>query len=180
MLASTPGEELFHGSHVTLRPAADEDLPRLAEILQEPEVARHWGAYDIDRLRSELRDPDVYAFAVEVEGTVIGMIQFSEETDPDYRHASIDIFLDPSRHGRGLGTDSVRTLARYLFAERGHHRLTIDPAADNTPAINCYRRVGFRTVGIMRNYERGPDGMWHDGLLMELLSEELNPGGDQA
>jgi aminoglycoside 6'-N-acetyltransferase len=25
----------------------------------------------------------------------------------------------------------------------------------------------------MRNYERGPDGSWHDGLLMDMLAEEL-------
>jgi aminoglycoside 6'-N-acetyltransferase len=35
--------------------------------------------------------------------------------------------------------------------------------------------VGFRRVGIMRKYERGPDGVWHDGLLMDMLREELRP-----
>lgn len=49
----------------------------------------------------------------------------------------------------------------------------IDPAADNTAAIRCYRKVGFRPVGIMRRYERGKDGTWHDNLLMELLADEL-------
>jgi aminoglycoside 6'-N-acetyltransferase len=33
--------------------------------------------------------------------------------------------------------------------------------------------VGFRTVGVMRQYERSADGNWHDGLLMELLAGEL-------
>jgi aminoglycoside 6'-N-acetyltransferase len=27
----------------------------------------------------------------------------------------------------------------------------------------------------MRQYERGPDGTWHDGLLMDLLPAELRP-----
>ncbi len=65
------------------------------------------------------------------------------------------------------------TLARYLIDERGHHRLTIDPAADNAAAIRAYEKVGFRRVGIMREYERGPDGTWHDGLLLDMLKEEL-------
>ncbi len=104
---------------------------------------------------------------------VVGQVQWGEETDPDYRHASIDIYLDPAVHGRGLGTDAVRTLARYLVTERGHHRVVIDPAADNTAAIRCYAKVGFRPVGIMRRYERGADGTWHDGLLMDLLADEL-------
>ncbi len=92
---------------------------------------------------------------------------------PDYRHAGIDLFLNPAAHGSGLGTDAVRTLARHLIDECGYHRLVIDPAADNIAAIRCYEKVGFRPVGIMRQYERGPDDTWHDGLLMDLLAAEL-------
>lgn len=101
------------------------------------------------------------------------MIQWYAEEEPDYRHAGIDLFLDPAVHGRGLGTDAVRTLARHLVDVHGYHRLIIDPAADNIAAIRCYTKVGFRPVGIMRQYERGPDGTWHDGLLMDLLATEL-------
>jgi len=64
-------------------------------------------------------------------------------------------------------------MARHFIEERGHHRLTIDPAAENAAAIRCYEKVGFRSVGVLRNYEQGPDGTWHDGLLMELLADEL-------
>lgn len=68
----------------------------------------------------------------------------------------------------------MRTLARYLIDERGHHRLTIDPAADNAPAIRAYEKVGFRAVGVMREHWRSPDGTWRDGLLMDLLARELD------
>jgi aminoglycoside 6'-N-acetyltransferase len=69
----------------------------------------------------------------------------------------------------------VRTLARHLVHDRGHHRLVIDPAADNAAAIACYAAVGFRPVGVMRQYERDIDGdSWHDGLLMDLLAGELD------
>jgi aminoglycoside 6'-N-acetyltransferase len=76
-------------------------------------------------------------------------------------------------HGQGLGADAVRTLARHLFDDVGHHRIEIDPAADNAAAIRCYEKVGFRPVGIMRGYERGPEGKWHDSLLMDLLAGEI-------
>jgi RimJ/RimL family protein N-acetyltransferase len=36
-----------------------------------------------------------------------------------------------------------------------------------------YTSVGFRPVGVMRQYERGGDGRFHDGLLMDLLRDEL-------
>jgi aminoglycoside 6'-N-acetyltransferase len=60
-----------------------------------------------------------------------------------------------------------------LFVDHGHHRLVIDPAADNVAALRSYSKVGSRPVGIMRRYERGAAGTWHDNLLMDLLAEEL-------
>jgi aminoglycoside 6'-N-acetyltransferase len=63
-------------------------------------------------------------------------------------------------------------LVRYLFEARGHHRLTIDPAAHNERAIRCYEAVGFTPVGVLRQYERDDDGSWHDGLLMQLLADD--------
>ena len=165
----------LRGEFVGLRAVEDRDVPRLAEILALPSVAAWWPGYDLDRVQREMVEPeeDTATFAIEVDGRVIGLIQHWEETDPDYRHAGIDIALDPAWHGRGLGADAVRTVARHLFEERDHHRVTIDPAAHNERAIRSYRRVGFRPVGVMRRYERGADGSWHDGLLMDLLPEEL-------
>jgi aminoglycoside 6'-N-acetyltransferase len=179
----TPKPGSLHGHALRLRPVTAGDAPRLTEILTHPEVARWWGRFDLDRVRRELVDAHdgTVAFAVEADGQLIGLIQYWQEPDPDYRHAALDIFLHPDWHGRGLGADAVRTLARHLFQQRGHHRLTIDPAAHNQRAIRAYRRVGFRPVGVMRRYERGPDGSWHDGLLMDLLPEDLTaPSGGRS
>jgi aminoglycoside 6'-N-acetyltransferase len=164
---------ILTGARVVLRPLADADLARIGSILAEPEVARWWGYGGPDVAAEGWFEDISNTFAIEVEGDLVGSIQFSEELDPDYRHAGIDLFLTTPVQGRGLGRDSVRTLARYLFEERGHHRITIDPSAANVRAIRTYQAVGFRPVGRMRNYERGPDGTWHDGLLLDLLPHEL-------
>ena len=168
-------ESTLRGAMVTLRPATRDDIPALATIRATPAVYRWWrGEADMSsEVAADLSDPDASTLAVEYDGHVVGAIQWSAETEPDYRHASIDIYLDPAVHGRGVGTDAVRTLSRHLILDEGFHRLVIDPAADNVAAIRCYSKVGFRPVGIMRKYERGSDGTWHDGLLMDLLAEEL-------
>ncbi|MCZ7416995.1 MULTISPECIES: GNAT family N-acetyltransferase [unclassified Streptomyces] len=166
---------LLHGSVVTLRTATAEDVPALAAIRATPEVLVHWrGSADLEsEVREELEDDEITALAVEYEERVVGLVQWYAETEPDYRHAGIDIFLEPGVHGRGLGTDAVRTVAAHLIDDHGFHRIVIDPAAHNAVAIRCYQKVGFRPVGIMRQYERGLDGTWHDGLLMDLLADEL-------
>lgn len=164
---------VLRGPRVVLRPIGQADRPKIRSILAEPEVSPWWAAAGIDATTDSLfEDDDEVVLAIDVAGRLLGCIQYWEEPDPDYRHASIDIFLTASAHGRGLGSEAVRTLARYLFDERGHHRLTIDPAAGNERAIRSYARVGFRPVGVMREYERGADGTWHDALLMDLLKGE--------
>jgi len=163
------------GHSVHLRPATRADAATFATILTDPTVHPWWQAADPAADARELadRDDQVVVWAIEVDGTVVGIIQAHEETDPHYRHAGIDVVLASSAQDRGLGSDAVRTVARWLIEARGHHRLTIDPAAANERAIRAYARVGFRPVGIMRRYEGDLDGAWHDGLLMDLLAGEL-------
>ncbi len=162
------------GERVVLRPLRVDDAARLAEIGAEPEVAHWWPGLTVEYLAAKVEGREgVDAFAIEAGGEVIGMAQCHEESEPEYRHAGIDLFLASAWHGQGLGTDAVRTLARWLVRERGHHRVTIDPALGNARAIRCYEKAGFRRVGVMRRYWLGPDGTWQDGLLMDSLAEEL-------
>jgi aminoglycoside 6'-N-acetyltransferase len=167
----------LHGAHVALRPLRPDDVERVTAIQSEPGVHRWWGPPNEAQLRRQAEGlDDEPAFAIEAGGDLVGLIQYYEENEPDFRHASIDLFLTERVQGRGLGSDAARTLARYLIEERGHHRLTIDPAADNVAAVRAYEKVGFRPVGVLREYWRSPDGTWRDGLLLELLARELDPG----
>ena len=162
----------LQGSSVTLRPLADEDLDPLAEVIREPSVARWWGESDEpERLRENLR-MDGDAWAIEADGELVGWLGFVEETEPEYRSVAFDISLSERFQGRGIGPEALRTLIRWFADERGHHRFTIDPNAANDRAIKAYAAVGFKPIGITRRSEL-VDGEWTDGVLMDLLIEEL-------
>jgi aminoglycoside 6'-N-acetyltransferase len=165
----------LRGRTVHLRPVTAPDAEQLTRILAEPEVARWWPNYDRARVEAEIVGDEraTTHWVIELDGVVVGMIQASEETEAEFRHAGIDLFLDPNVRGRGLGPDAIRAVAAWLMDERGHHRMTIDPARANEAAIRAYRKVGFRDVGVLRRYQLMPDGSWADGLLMELLADEL-------
>ena len=160
------------GERVTLRPIAESHLEPLAAIIREPAVADWWGESDEpERLRENLlMDGD--AWAIEAGGELAGWLGFTEETEPEYRSVGLDISLSGRFQGQGLGPDALRTAIRWFASERGHHRFTIDPNAANERAITAYSAVGFKPVGIMRRCEL-VGGEWTDGLLMDLLIEEL-------
>ncbi len=141
--------DVIEGHTVRLRPAADDDLDRLVAIRATPEVHRRWGGKDLpSEVGRDLADVELHQLAIEdATGAVVGLIQWEEEDDPDYRHASIDIYLDPSVHGRGLGTDAVAALAHHLVGSAAttgspsiRPRTTVRPSA-------ATRRSGFAPSG---------------------------------
>ena len=158
----------LRGERVVLRSLTEDDAPTLRAIADAPEVVAWWGPPAEDFPMSD--DPRATRLTILSEREIVGLIQFGEEPEPEYRHAWIDIFLAPGRHGEGLGADALTALISHLVEDRGHHRITIDPAADNIAAIRSYERAGFRPVGVMRAAWRDSvSETWRDVLLMELV-----------
>jgi len=143
---------------VVLVAVTAEHVPDLRRILATPEVWLRWR----DEAASPqwpFDDPSVVRFAVVLEGVVRGMVQYGEEDEPDYRHASIDLFLDPAVHRCGVGRDTVAALARYLVHDRGHHRLVIAPSqpTTNQPSV-VMRRWDFARSGSCAATSATPTG----------------------
>jgi aminoglycoside 6'-N-acetyltransferase len=163
------------GPRVTLRPATAADVPPMALIRAEPAIVTWWDdpepASDAATLLGH--EAGTEAFVIEVDAAVVGQIQFFEQPEEAFRHAGIDVFLTGRLHGQGIGREAIGLLAVWLLDVRGHRRLTIDPAAANVAAIRCYAAVGFRPVGTLRQYQRLHDGRLLDGLLMELVRDDL-------
>lgn len=162
-------------AELVVRPPRREDLDPLAAMWASPAVARWWVGIDRAAAAEQLFEPDedTVPLVIELAGEPVGYIQYYDFLDPEYRYAGIDLALHPGAHGRGVGPAAIRLLAGWLFAQ-GHHRLVIDPAAHNRRAVRAYEKVGFRPVGVMRRYWWDPTrGAWTDGVLMEMLADEL-------
>jgi aminoglycoside 6'-N-acetyltransferase len=161
---------------LSLRPLRQEDLAPLDAVVREPEVARFWTSPARDLFASG-GDTTVLAVELRETGETVGALQYDEVVD-DYPRAGVDLFLSSRVHGRGLGQEALRAVVRHLFDARGYHRITIDPLVANARAVRCYERVGFRHVGVMRRYQRMPDGRYEDGALMEMLSDDEDREAD--
>jgi aminoglycoside 6'-N-acetyltransferase len=147
---------------IVLRPFRPEDEAALLAILREPEVARWWPVPDY------VRDS---GWIVEVGGEPAGWLEYHEEDYAWYPSVAFDILLTSSLHGRGYGRRVLR-LGIDHFVAKGHHRFTLDPNVENERAIRSYEGLGFERVGVMRAYERNPQGGWNDALLLELIVAE--------
>ena len=161
------------GPRVRLVSCAPEHHARLREIHLEPEV-RRWWQDPADDFPAGMNSSINYT--VTLDERIIGFVQWYSENETIIRFAGLDLFLDPAVHGRGLGLETVRVLGAHLIDDHDFHRIVADPEVENEIAIRCFRKAGFRPVGVLREYLRDRVGVWKDGLLLDLLAKEFVRG----
>lgn len=182
-----PATELRDGD-IVLRPWRLEDVPRVTQICQDPEILR-WtlvpSPYDESHARTwieqTLRDWDDRAHATFAVtdgcGEVVGAIGLRL-----HRHysvnGSIGYWVAREARGRGVATTALRLLARWALEEARVSRLELVTDPGNTASQKVAERAGFRREGILRSYvERR--GKRADCTIFSLLPGELeddNPG----
>lgn len=77
---------------------------------------------------------------------------------------------EKAMHGKGYGTDAIRTLCTFGFEELNLHKIKAAVFAFNHGALRCYEKCGFQTEGILRN-EMFREGRYHDVVMMGLFQE---------
>ena len=147
---------------------AEADVEALNAIIAQPGVREWWGT-----------DPtvdDQDAFTIVVDGEIAGWLGWYEETDPDYRHGGLDIFLAPAFQGRGLGREALRLGA--ALADRGARPPPHRSSTRRRPTrgrSRPTRRSASSPSGSCAATSAGSEGAWHDGLLMDMLADEFSP-----
>ncbi len=169
---------------IRLRPFMVSDFPRLISWIGSAEMLVQWAgpkqfSYPLthDQLRdylagSEGLNPSRRIWAVTDDSDqVVGHIELGA-IDYDNRTASLcRVLVAPALHGKGLCVPMVGEALRIGFEELGFRRIDLRVYAFNTPAINCYRRVGFVQEGLLRKATRVGDSYW-DTVVMGILQEE--------
>lgn len=94
----------------------------------------------------------VFALTLDGSGEHIGNAGFYH-LDGVHRRGELWILIGaPDRCGQGLGTEAVRKLLAYGFSSLNLNRIFLYVDADNTAAIACYKRCGFRKEGCLREH----------------------------
>jgi [ribosomal protein S18]-alanine N-acetyltransferase len=148
----------------TLRPAGIADLEAIMAIERATFPTDAWSAQTMSR---EIGDPHGhYLVAVGEDGAAdgyAGLLSPLGAEDADIQTVAV------AAHARrqGLG----RALVVALLAEadrRGARRVFLEVRADNAPAQELYRSLGFEEIGVRRGYYQ-PDGV--DALVMRRVAE---------
>jgi RimJ/RimL family protein N-acetyltransferase len=150
-----------------IRPWID---PRVFRIFHEPiddaQLSRLLTKYENER-------PTSLGFRIvrSSDSEVIGLIHATIDRQNNLAHIGQIIVGDPRLRRIGIGTASLVQLLRMCFNELGLHRVQLFVDEDNLSAIACYKKVGFKVEGLMREATKIDDGYvsWYS---MSILEEE--------
>lgn len=169
---------------ITFQPFALEDFARLILWTPSAEALVQWAGpsftfpLDMSQAAEYLApasgpsaDRRIYRAALSASGEVVGHVDLSN-IDVDNRAATVcRVLVDPDRRGEGIGEQIMRQIIRVGFEELHLHRLDLRVFDFNAPAIACYKKVGFVTEGVLRDWVRVGDGYW-SAIMMSLSETE--------
>lgn len=163
------------GPLVTVRAPREDDVEPLLEILGDPKVSFWWGEYPLPRLRAEIIDAPHEARVIEVAGECAGGMLVLRSEDPEYPTTVMHIFVATRFRGRRVGEEALALAIRHEFSE-GVSRVTLDPNIFNEGAIRVYERMGFRRIGVLREYQVRPGGKLEDAMFMDMTRSDFPDG----
>jgi len=164
---------LLEGKNVNLRVCEKENLPLVAEWLNDPE---YFGVYnplvqhskpELEKEYDKLTPETKWFFIEKKDGSKVGSIFHF----PLGKLLEIGYSLIPSERGKGYCTEAVKIIVDYLFLAKDIVRIQahIDPR--NIASWKVIEKVGFKKEGTIRKsfFARGE---WRDMLVYSILREE--------
>ncbi|MFG3642874.1 GNAT family N-acetyltransferase [Micromonospora sp. NPDC047762] len=172
-----------------LRPVRDEDIDRILEYRNLPQVTRWLLRTQVDPAsfraawRRAAADPDDHSMAATLDGVVIGTVSLDvvngmgQPGMPPRTEAHLGYIFDPAYGGNGYATEAVTAVVAYAFDRLSIRRITAGCFADNLASVRILEKVGMRReqygVGDSWHAELG----WVDGCTYALLAEARHREG---
>ncbi|MFE0254975.1 GNAT family N-acetyltransferase [Streptomyces sp. NPDC059010] len=185
---------------LVLRPLDEDDVPALAEMMNDEQVTawttapqpyREADSHEwITRLapaeRSEGRGI-VFAVSEFLTQRLVGIVHL-QNTNWRVRSSEIAYVIAPWARGEGYASEAALATAQWLFHDQKFERLELRTAADNTASQQVAQKIGCISEGVLRNAwiarTRTGSGEWTDVrtdlIVWSLLPEDLEGVGDQS
>ena len=141
----------------TVPPESGEVVPSYAEM--------------VARFRAEARAGRTLAWAMTLDGRLVGQLTVAGITLGSLRAASIGYWIDSQVAGRGLTTMAVAMACDHCFRGLRLHRIEIVIRPENAASLRVVAKLGFRHEGSRPAYLH-IDGAWRDHEVFALNADE--------
>lgn len=115
---------------------------------------------------------DTFAFAVTLDGKVIGSIGAFRQANIHRQTAEMGYYIAEPYWGHGIMTEAVKQLCRYVFDNTDILRIYAEPFAHNAASCRVLEKSGFTFEGTLRS-NAVKKGKVLDMKMYSLLKEEM-------
>ena len=115
----------------------DADVPRFAEIYQEPEIARYLSISD-NYFHYVTNNENVHFYKVYNNGEMIGTTHLEQQGTVLF----MDVLVFPKFQRVGLGTQIIRDIQDDIF-QLGYETIEISIDEANTASLRLFGNAGF-------------------------------------
>ncbi len=91
-----------------------------------------------------------FAFAIEIEGKVVGSIAVFRQNNIHFRTAELGYYLAEEYSGKGIMTEAVKQVCKYVFDNSDIIRIYAEPFAHNIGSCRVLEKAGFQFEGLLR------------------------------
>ena len=114
---------------------------------------------------------ETFAFAITVNNIVIGSISIFRQGNIHRQTAELGYYIAEGYWGKGIMTEAVKQICRYVFDKTDIIRIYAEPFAYNTASCRVLEKAGFQYEGTLRR-NAVKNGRVIDMKMYSLLKEE--------
>ena len=85
------------------------------------------------------------------------------------------VIISPKHRKKGFAQIMIGRVLKFGFCELGLNRIGLGVFDFNKPAIKCYKNMGFKLEGTLRETSKVGDSFWNCNM-MSILRKEWQPG----
>jgi len=172
---------MLEGKRINLKIAEKEDVPLLAQWLNDVEFAGDYQHFPVQiskvQLEKQILEQKLYQtewvdFVIEKkDGTKIGWAVHYVSA-PNFGWIEIGYTIIADERNKGYGTEAIQILVDYLFLTRDIVRIQSVINTKNVASRRILEKVGFKREGTLRRALWNSKGKWADGYIYSILREE--------
>ncbi|MDE6029000.1 MAG: GNAT family N-acetyltransferase [Clostridiales bacterium] len=91
-----------------------------------------------------------FAFAIEIEGKVVGSIAVFRQNNIHFKTAELGYYLAEEYWGKGIMTEAVKQVCKCVFDNSDIIRIYAEPFAHNIGSCRVLEKAGFQFEGLLR------------------------------
>jgi RimJ/RimL family protein N-acetyltransferase len=117
------------------------------------------------------KTPTLFPFGLYRGSTLIGYCELAAYDRKSQSVHLSQVIISPKHRNKGLSQIMIASVLKFGFEELGLNRIMLGVFDFNKPAIKCYKKMGFKMEGTLRQTTKVGDSFWNCHFMSILRKE---------